>query len=385
MNSGSVDAWHYATREPVRITWKAGKISALSVPDKPPPENLWLAPSLLDLQINGYAGVDFQQDDLAAGQLLNATRALRRDGCARYFLTLITDEWPRMMARLEHYGALRRNDPELQDAIRGFHIEGPFLSRQPGFCGAHNPAVMLEPQAAHIEELRAVAKGVPLLLTIAPEVPGALEAIRLAASLGITVSLGHTDATSEILRAAAKAGATGFTHLANGCPRELDRQDKIIWRVADLKTLPFVSLIPDGIHVSPSLFRLLLKHFQSERTVYFTTDAMAAAGAMPGPYRIGRLHVEVGSDGIVRHPGQTNFAGSALRPMDGITRAAEMLGRPWQSCWNEMSTGPAAFVKMRDALEPGHRATFYLVEPQENKLKLNCCWHGEWTAPVENA
>src|SRR5882724_7120671 len=121
MNSGRLHAWHYDTRKPVHLSWRDGRIVSLSEIDEKPEKNIWIAPPLLDLQINGYAGVDFQQDDVAEAELLSAVRALRRDGCAKFFLTLITDEWPRMITRLRHYRELRENNLELQNAIAGFH------------------------------------------------------------------------------------------------------------------------------------------------------------------------------------------------------------------------------------------------------------------------
>ena len=187
---------------------------------------------------------------------------------------------------------------------------------------------------------------------------GALEVIRMAVSLGITVSLGHTDASMEVLRAAIAAGATGFTHLGNGCPRELDRHDNIIWRVCDATGLT-ASLIPDGIHVSPAPFRLFHRSLEN---VYYTTDAMAAAGAKAGKYRIGRIEVEVGEDQIVRQPGKTNFAGSALRPIDGVIRAARMLNCPWQECWRRMSEAPARFVGLQNEITVGASADFCLLQ-----------------------
>ena len=137
------------------------------------------------------------------------------------------------MARLRHLRDLRPQSEELQSAIAGWHIEGPFLSSEPGFHGAHDPALMLDPTPAHIQELRAITGNDPLLLTMAPERTGALKAIAEATSLGVKVSLGHTNASAEILRKAVQAGATGFTHLGNGCPRELDRHDNILWRVVE--------------------------------------------------------------------------------------------------------------------------------------------------------
>ncbi len=341
MNQADLTARHYATGQPLKVVLSEGRIATIENAASAP-ENLWLAPALVDLQVNGYGGVDFQQDHLAVEQLLSAARQLRADGCSRWLLTLITDEWPRLTARLRHLRALRATSPELQRAIAGWHIEGPFLSEKPGFHGAHDPALMLDPTPAHIRELREITCSDPLLLTLAPERQGAIDAIALAVSLGLKVSLGHTDAAATTLREAVQAGATGFTHLANGCPRALDRHDNILWRVLDTPGLT-VSLIPDGHHVSSAPFRLIHRLLDSS-AIYYTTDAMAAAGAGPGRYTLGQLVVEVGTDQIVRQPGQTNFAGSALRPIEGVFRAARMLGCPWQEAWRRSSEVPARWL-----------------------------------------
>ncbi|MBC8094777.1 MAG: N-acetylglucosamine-6-phosphate deacetylase [Akkermansiaceae bacterium] len=356
---GELHAFHYATHQPVRVRWANGRIvEVASVADKPPRE-LWLAPPLVDLQINGYAGVDFQQDELTRDDLLLSVRTLRRDGCAYFLLTLITDEWARLIARLKHLRRLRESSPELCEAIIGWHIEGPFLSDKPGYCGAHNPAPMRDPKPEDIHELRAASGTDRVLITLAPERTGAVEAIQLAASLGLRVSLGHTDADAETLQRAVSAGATGFTHLANGCARELDRHDNILWRVCDTPGLT-TSFIPDGIHVPPRAFRLL--HKLLDGPLYYTTDAMAAAGAGPGKYRLGGLELEVGADQIVRQPGKTHFAGSALRPIDAVFRAAKMLNCPWQECWRRFSEVPAQFMDFQNELRVGS-TSFCLIDP----------------------
>jgi N-acetylglucosamine-6-phosphate deacetylase len=281
-------------------------------------------PRLFDPQVNGYAGVDFQQDQLQATDLLRAAAAWRRDGGESFFLTLITDAWPRLLGRLRHLRQVLDRTPPLREVVVGWHIEGPFLSEKPGFHGAHDPACMIDPTPGHIRDLREAAGDAPLLLTIAPERPGSNAAIETARSLGMSVSLGHTDATADQIREAVAAGATGFTHLANGCPQSLDRHDNILWRVLETPTL-HLGLIADSIHVSPALFRLIHRLVPSDR-LYYTTDAMSAAGSPPGEFTIGRLHVQVGEDGIVRQPGRQNFAGSALTPGQLFERAAVMLG-----------------------------------------------------------
>ena len=360
--SGEVMARHYATGQPIRLEWKEGCISRIGLaPDGP--DDLWIAPALVDVQINGYGGVDFQQDNLSEEDLLSAGRQLRNDGCATWLLTLITDDWARLMARLRHLRKLRARSAELRSAIAGWHIEGPFLSAEPGFRGAHNPDVMCDPKPEHIRELREITENDPVLLTLAPE-RAAIACISLACSLGIKVSLGHTNASQEVLMQAVRAGATGFTHLGNGCPRELDRQDNILWRALEIPELT-VSLIVDGVHVSPALFRLF-HHVLRPESIFYTTDAMAAAGAPPGKYKIGRLELEVGEDQIVRLPGTRNFAGSALRPIDGVLRAAQMLGRPWQEVWPRFTAAPGRFMGLTAGeLTVGAPARFCLLEEKK--------------------
>jgi len=375
MDTGEISVWHFVTRQPIRVRWAGGVITYLDAVTPQTSPDLWLAPVLFDLQINGYAGVDFQQDNVTAGALLHATRRLRDAGCTKFLLTLITDDWAQLTARLRRLRLLRAQSPELQSAIVGWHLEGPFLSSKPGFHGAHDPALMLDPKLEHIRELRSLTGTEPLLLTVSPERPGAIEAIKLALSLGIKISLGHTDASAEVLAQAVQAGATMFTHLANGCPRELDRHDNILWRVFETTGLT-VSLIPDRIHVSPALFRL--QHHALDNSVFYTSDAMAAAGAPPGRHTIGKLTAEVGSDQIVRQPGKTNFAGSALRPVEGVFRAAEMLHCPWQETWARFSTVPARLMGLHHELAVGQPATFCLLKIAGSGalLDLQTHWNG---------
>lgn len=374
MESGDLTGWHIATREPVRVRWAKGLITHVE-PASPPSNDIWIGPGLLDVQVNGYASVDFQQDNLTVDDLLRAARGLRADGCPKFLLTLITDGWAPLTNRLRYLASLRAQSSELQAAIVGWHIEGPFLSAEPGFHGAHDPALMLNPKPEHIRELRELAGKDPLLFTMSPERAGVIEAIRLATSLGIRVSLGHTNASAEVLAQAVRAGATMFTHLANGCPRELDRHDNIIWRVFDTSGLT-ASLIPDRIHVSPTPFRLLHRALGNER-IFYTTDAMSAAGAKAGTYTIGKLQVEVGNDQIVRQPGKTNFAGSALKPIDGVFRAAAMLDCPWQEVWQRFSQTPARLMGLRNELAVGERATFCVVRTGGgHEPEVQTYWNG---------
>jgi N-acetylglucosamine-6-phosphate deacetylase len=359
MSSGEVHAWHFATRTPVRIKWHAGQIVELTEVSENPAEDIWIAPPLWDLQVNGYAGVDFQQDTVSDAELVQAIRGLRRDGCTKFLLTLITDEWERTLARVRHYAGLRRANLEIHGAMLGFHIEGPFLSSEPGYCGAHNPNLMLNATPEHLDELRAAAGDVPLLLTVAPERFSSKMSYE-AGRRNIHINIGHTNSNAHGLQwTFGKGTARAFTHLGNGCPRLLDRHDNIIFRVFNDSALP-VSVIPDAIHVPAELFRLI--HRLKGDDLYYVSDAMSAGGAGPGIYRLGNLTLEVKEDGIVRLPGTPNFAGSSLAPIDGIFRAGEMLKRDWQDVWKYFSETPAKRIDRENLLEAGTPADFCVLK-----------------------
>ena len=361
MTSERLAGRHYQTGKPIALGWRkdgrlipAGRAFATECGPR------WLAPPLLDLQVNGFAGADFQSDHLEIEQWLAAVQALHQKGCAHFFPTLITDDWPRMVRRLRQLRQMRAARPELASAIPGWHIEGPFLSDAKGFSGAHDPRWMIDPTPAQLRELRDVAGPDRLLLTLAPERPGALAAIELANSLGFVISLGHTNATAAILAEALAKGARGFTHLGNACPQALDRHDNILWRVLDLPRIT-VSLIPDAIHVAPPLFRLVHRLFPPGQ-IYYVTDAMAAAGAPPGRYSLGTASFDVGRDGVVREPGKTNFAGSSLTPLDGIIRSAQMLDCSWQEVWPHFSSIPRRFAGLPPVWGAGREANFCLLQ-----------------------
>jgi N-acetylglucosamine-6-phosphate deacetylase len=353
-------ARHWSSGMMVRVRSADGRIIEIEPIEGRNDPEWWVAPPLVDVQVNGFGGVDYQADTVDAAALVGSIQLLRRAGCLRMLLTLVTDEWGRLLARLERLRQIREQSAVLRSAIAGWHIEGPFLSAAPGFCGAHDSERMLDPSPDRMRALRAAAGDDPLLVTLAPEREGALESIRTAVGLGMRVSLGHTDASAAVLAEAVAAGASGFTHLGNGCPQALDRADNILWRVLERSDL-MVSLIPDGWHVSPALFRLLHRLLPADRLIY-TSDAMAAAGLGPGRYRLGRIEVDVGADQAVRQPGRTNFAGSALRPADGVGRAAAMLGEGWQQVWRRWSLAPAEWLGLPCGLACGMLADFCLVQ-----------------------
>ena len=360
MSRGEIHAWNILDSQPVLAKWDNGHFTEITTTENPPAKAKWIGPPLVDIQVNGYAGVDFQQDDLSETDLLQVVEQLGQACCEKILFTLVTDNWEAMTRRLARAKQFRDANPKLRRAIAGWHIEGPFLSAETGYCGAHPADKMLKPTQERIAELRALAGDDPLLLTMAPEVNGALKGFTTARELGIHVSIGHTNAPTHILRRVTAAGPVGFTHLGNGCPATLDRADNILWRALDTPGLT-CGLIPDRWHISPALFRLIHRLVDPD-SIYYTTDAMAAAGSPPGKYRLGQLELEVGPEQIVQLPGTANLAGSALTPIEGVRRAADMLDCNWQDVWPKFSQAPARFMGLKEGFTQGTPANFALIE-----------------------
>jgi N-acetylglucosamine-6-phosphate deacetylase len=194
--------------------------------------------------------------------------------------------------------------------VPGFHLEGPFLSPESGYAGCHPPDAMILPDPAVIERLCEGLRRPILLLTLAPERPGALSLIRWAKAQGTVVAIGHSAAGDAAVAAAAGAGATLSTHLGNAVPHLLPKfANPLIAQLAEDRMS--ASFIADGIHVPPAALKVMLRAKGAERAV-LVTDATAAAAAPPGVYEFAGMGIEHASDGSVRVPGSVMLAGSAL-------------------------------------------------------------------------
>jgi N-acetylglucosamine-6-phosphate deacetylase len=225
--------------------------------------------------------------------------------------------------KLSRIESFRKNDPILTETITGYHIEGPYLSALPGFRGAHNANYMHAPDLKEFDRLQSAANDNIRLITLAPELAGSEAFIREVVKQGVVVSLGHTDASESEIDQAIEAGATLCTHLGNGVPLQLHRHENVIHRLLARDELT-ACLIPDGIHLPPSVLKNYYKAKPAGKVI-FTTDCMAAAGAPPGNYTLGELKLSVGNDRVVHVPGQKNFAGSSLLPEEVLTNTQNWL------------------------------------------------------------
>lgn len=274
----------------------------------------------VDLQVNGYGGVDFNHDDLSPEGLHHACVQLREDGVAGILATIVTDKLPSMAARLGRIAAIRRQDAVVGEVIWGIHVEGPFLNDTPGYCGAHPPRAMRPADIGDMNRLLDAADGLVRQVTLAPERDPGMTVVRYLADRKILVSAGHCDPSVNQLRAAIDAGLSMFTHLGNGCPTTLHRHDNIIQRALGLRDWLTLSFIADGFHVPVPALGNYLRLAGFERSIV-VTDAMSAARLGPGRYTLGSQTVEIGADGAARSADGSHFVGSTAT----MPRMAELL------------------------------------------------------------
>jgi N-acetylglucosamine-6-phosphate deacetylase len=273
--------------------------------------------------------------------MVAAVECLREHRTAGILFTLVTDEVETLCRKLENIESIRQRDERVASVIKGYHLEGPWITTEPGYHGAHPVDKVQPPSLSDYRRLKDAAGGRLKLITLAPEVDGAMAIVNAAVSDGIRVSLGHTNASEEAIDEAIEAGATLATHVGNAVPIEMHRHDNIIQRLLARDEL-IACLIPDGLHLPPFVLKNYFRAKPAGR-VFFTTDCMAAAGAGPGRYTVGPHVVDVGDDGIVRLPGDRRFAGSSLTLDRGVENIANWLDLDVDAAVEICSTLPAEF------------------------------------------
>jgi N-acetylglucosamine-6-phosphate deacetylase len=279
----------------------------------------------LDLQVNGYGGVDFNKDDLTADELHLACEKLRADGAGQILATIITEEVDRMCLRLSNLVRHREADPLAREMIPGLHIEGPFLNETPGYKGAH-PADAIHP--ANVDEMKRLldaASGLTRIVTLAPERDDGLRVTQMLAKQGIAVSAGHCDPSVDQLKAAIDAGLKMFTHLGNGCPMQMHRHDNVVQRVLSVAEKLWICFIADGAHVPFFALRNYLKVTGMDRAIV-VSDAVAPAGLGPGRYTLARWELVIGDDLVARAPDGSHLVGSAVTMTRQVQNLRDQIG-----------------------------------------------------------
>ncbi len=339
----------------------------------------WVLPGFVDMHVHGGGGASF-----TAGSADDARRAVEfhwAHGTTSIVASLVTVPLAELESRAAMLAGLAA-----EGVIAGLHLEGPFLSA--ARCGAQDPRHVIAPDVAVLERLRAAAAGHLKVITIAPELPGATEVIKAAARAGLTVAVGHTDATAAEATAAVDAGATHATHLFNGMRPLHHREPGAAGALLDRDEVT-CEVIADGAHLHDTTIRLAARAIGPGRLVLIT-DAMAAAGMPDGSYRLGSMRVDV-AGGVARLAGDTWWAPDTGSPgaiagstatMATIFRRAVAAGLPVPDAAAAASATPARVLGLDDrigALRPGRYADLVVFDEE---LRLRAVMRrGQWLSP----
>ena len=306
-------------------------------------EGDWLAPGYVDVHVHGGAGGDVMAPDPAARDAVRRLHA--RHGTTAMLASTVSrpvTELRDAVGRLAD--DVTRSPDEPIARLVGIHLEGPFLSRVRR--GAHEETALRPPDQAEAESLLEAGRGHVRTVTVAPELPGAIDLVRRLVGAGVTVAVGHTDADADAVRAAVDAGARAVTHTFNGMKPLHHRRPGPVGMAMDLPQLT-CELILDLVHVDPVAARALVHAAGADR-ICLVTDAMAATGMKDGTYELGGQTVEV-ADGRVRVRGTSTLAGSTLTMATAVENAVAHLGLDVPTAVAMATTIPAALLPGVDA------------------------------------
>lgn len=366
----TLEGIHYETGNPVSIEIIDGIIVRINEIErsKNGNMNLFIAPGLIDNQINGYAGVDFTGNDLTVEDVIKATRAIWREGVTSFLPTLLTSSHEKLIQNLAIIEKAVRTDEMTGESIPGFHLEGPYISPEEGYRGCHPVSYIRKPSSEEFLKYQKAAVGKIIQITLAPEIEGAMDFIRYCTGNGIIVALGHTNASAEQIKQAVENGARLSTHLGNGCSNFIHRHKNPIWPqlANDLLT---VSVIADGQHLMPEEIQVFYKVKGPDRTI-LTSDVIFLAGMAPGKYVFLESEVILTQQGMLLNPQENCLAGASFPLKKGVENIMNFTGCSLAEAIKMASGNVARIYNMHNKgkLEKGKRADLILFEREDNQL-----------------
>jgi N-acetylglucosamine-6-phosphate deacetylase len=357
----NLQAIHYATNQPVSIRIDSGVIRAIEPLASRASDLPIVAPGLVDLQINGYAGHDFNSAPIADGALEQATRLLWREGVTTFFPTVITNTDDAIRAAMQGIARVCESDAATGRGVSGIHLEGPFISAEDGPRGAHPREHVRSPDWDMFRRWQDTAGGRIRIVTLSPEWPAAPDFIRRCVESGVRVSIGHTAATPDQIQNAVQSGATLSTHLGNGAHLVVARHPNYLWEQLANDEL-WTTLIADGFHLPDQVLKVVMK-VKGEQAMLIS-DAVALAGMPPGNYR-----TPVGGQVVLTPRGRLHLAenekllaGSAQMLLRGIEHLVNAGLATLGQAWEMASIRPARFMDLSQGagLTPGAPADLVL-------------------------
>ena len=365
----SINGIHYKDGKPVSLELINGNISDISRPNELIKNSSWyLAPGLIDIQINGYMGVDFSGPDLTVEEIKKATKALWRVGVTSYFPTIITSDFLRMKKNFTILSKAKE-DPEIGGSLAGFHLEGPYISPVDGFRGAHLEKYTRKPNWQEFLILQKAAKNNIRLITVAPELDGAIQFIKKLVDSGVIVSLGHHNGSVSQIKNAVSAGARMATHLGNGCANMINRHNNPIWPQLS-NDLITPTLIADGFHLNREEIRTFYKTKGADNTI-LVSDALDLAGLPPGEYIRGERKLLL-TPNVVKFPDINALAGAASAISKCLEVVMDFTNCSLEDAIKMASLNPAKMFSLNDRglIKKGKRGDIVLFTMKGDKIQI---------------
>lgn len=343
-----IEGIHYATGRVVRIGTANGLIHSITDVDENYHHDLngksalpMVAPALVDLQVNGFRGVDFNNPGLCPEEIVEACGMVEEQCVRSFYPTLITGSPDATSLKLKTLTRVIDEGGELSHALGGIHLEGPFISPEDGPRGAHAKEHCRIPDSELVKRWQDEARGNIRIITLAPELPGSGDLIGTCLELGMIVAIGHTAADGEDIKRAVDAGASLSTHLGNGAHAVLPRHPNYIWDQLAEDRL-WASMMADGFHLDDSVLKVFAR-VKGEKGI-LVSDSMCYAGMEPGNYespvtgkvcltKEGKIHLE-GQPGVL--------AGSATSLLGGVKEMARLIG--FSAAWDMASINPGRLM-----------------------------------------
>lgn len=323
----------------------------------------WVAPGLVDLQVNGLGGLELTDIGLTVEQVVRVSQSLDAFGVTAYCPTVTTHSFEVLSHSLATIAAAAETSAAASQRIAGIHLEGPYLSREEGPRGAHPARFCRPPDWDEFQRFQEAAGGRIRILTLAPEYEGAPAFIERVVASGVLVAIGHTGADASQIRAAVDAGARMSTHLGNGAHALIRRHPNYIWdQLAEDRLV--ASLIADGHHLPASVVKCFVRAKTAQRCV-LVSDVVGMAGMPPGRYENTRVgDVEILEDGRLVVAGQRQYLAGATLPLtQGVANVMRFAGLDLKAAVEMASLQPASLVGQRDlGIAAGARADLILFE-----------------------